>query len=148
MLYITQKTFTFSKLVVTKMVRSYYFSSIGDVFHFGKHYNQLLCDVLADDPTYLIWCVNSIPDFGLSEQTLEQIKLLFPTFPITETFLSHIGEEYEFWNEDESDCDIYNYIPETYERYSGSYAQDEMGYSDDDIDTIFDGDSSAYWNID
>lgn len=35
----------------------------------------------------------------------------------------------------------------TYERYGGSYAQDEMGYSDDDIDTIFDGDPLAYWNI-
>ena len=35
-----------------------------------------------------------------------------------------------------------------YGRYRGSYAQDEMGYSDDDIDTIFDGDPSAYWNID
>ena len=36
----------------------------------------------------------------------------------------------------------------TYNNYNGSYAQDEMGYSDDDIDTIFDGDPSAYWNID
>lgn len=36
----------------------------------------------------------------------------------------------------------------TYERYGGSYAQDEMGYSDDEIDTIFDGDPDAYWNID
>lgn len=36
----------------------------------------------------------------------------------------------------------------SYERYRGSYAQDEMGYSDDDIDTIFDGDPDAYWNID
>lgn len=36
----------------------------------------------------------------------------------------------------------------TFGRYAGSYAQDEMGYSDDDIDTIFDGDPSAYWNID
>ena len=35
-----------------------------------------------------------------------------------------------------------------YNRYGGSYAQNEMGYSDDDIDTIFDGDPSAYWNID
>lgn len=35
----------------------------------------------------------------------------------------------------------------TFGRYAGSYAQDEMGYSDDDIDTIFDGDPSAYWNI-
>lgn len=37
---------------------------------------------------------------------------------------------------------------QTYDRYNGSYAQDEMGYSDDDIDTIFDGDPDAYWNID
>lgn len=36
----------------------------------------------------------------------------------------------------------------TYDRYNGSWAQDEMGYSDDDIDTIFDGDPDAYWNID
>lgn len=35
-----------------------------------------------------------------------------------------------------------------YGRYSGSYVQDEMGYSDEDIDTIFDGDPTAYWNID
>lgn len=41
-----------------------------------------------------------------------------------------------------------NYERQTYERYSGSYAQDEIGYSDDDIDTIFDGDPDAYWNID
>lgn len=33
-------------------------------------------------------------------------------------------------------------------RYTSSYAHDEAGYSDDDIDTIFDGDPDAYWNID
>ena len=41
-----------------------------------------------------------------------------------------------------------SYERPTYEKYGGSYAQDEMGYSDDDIDTIFDGDPDAYWNID
>lgn len=35
-----------------------------------------------------------------------------------------------------------------YDEYSGSYAQDEMGYSDEDIDDVFDGDPDAYWNID
>ena len=35
-----------------------------------------------------------------------------------------------------------------YSEYAGSYAQDVMGYSDEDIDTIFDGDPDAYWNID
>lgn len=41
-----------------------------------------------------------------------------------------------------------SYERQTYERYAGSYAQDEMGWSDDDIDTVLDGDPSAYWNID
>jgi hypothetical protein len=43
---------------------------------------------------------------------------------------------------------LYDRDYDTYERYSGTYAQDEAGYSDDDIDTIFDGDADAYWNID
>lgn len=54
-------------------------------------------------------------------------------------------DEYE-----EGDFDNYSSDQEepTYDRYNGSYVQDEMGYSDDDIDTIFDGDPDAYWNID
>lgn len=35
----------------------------------------------------------------------------------------------------------------TYDKYASSWAQEVEGYSDDDIDTIFDGDPSAYWNI-
>lgn len=47
-----------------------------------------------------------------------------------------------FWNEPVESGGVNS------NRYSGSYAQDEMGYSDDDVDTIFDGDPDAYWNID
>lgn len=36
----------------------------------------------------------------------------------------------------------------TYNRYESYYAQNEMEYSDDEIDTIFDGEPEAYWNID
>lgn len=43
---------------------------------------------------------------------------------------------------------ISSYDQPSYERYRGTYAQDEMGYNDDEIDTIFDGDPDAYWNID
>ena len=43
----------------------------------------------------------------------------------------------------------YNYNRDRhYGEYAGSYAQDVMGYSDDDIDDAFDGDPDAYWNID
>lgn len=50
-------------------------------------------------------------------------------------------------NFDDDNID-YEYERPSYGRYAGTYAQDEAGYSDDDIDTIFDGDPSAYWNID
>jgi hypothetical protein len=35
-----------------------------------------------------------------------------------------------------------------YGEYAGTYAQDVMGYSDEDIDAAFDGEPDAYWNID
>lgn len=57
-------------------------------------------------------------------------------------------EKYDNYDENYYDSSCFEGDQPTYERYNGSYAQDEMGYSDDDIDTIFDGDPSAYWNID
>lgn len=51
-------------------------------------------------------------------------------------------EEYDdsFYEDDQEE--------RTYERYNGSYAQDVEGWSDQDIDDVFDGDPDAYWNID
>ena len=48
-------------------------------------------------------------------------------------------DSYEYYNEEEQ---------QTYNEYRGSYAQDYMGYSDEDINDAFDGDPDAYWNID
>lgn len=48
-------------------------------------------------------------------------------------------DSYEYYNEEEQ---------QTYNEYCGSYAQDYMGYSDEDINDAFDGDPDAYWNID
>ena len=66
-----------------------------------------------------------------------------------EEFEAHIFDNHN--NEDDYDykecCDDSNEEP-TYDRYQDSYVQGEMGYSDDDIDTIFDGEPDAYWNID
>lgn len=60
-------------------------------------------------------------------------------------------EEESIEDDNESDYDSCYYREhreERYDKYNGSYAQDELGYSDDDIDTIFDGNPDAYWNID
>lgn len=53
-----------------------------------------------------------------------------------------------FYEEDD-DPDYNDYDDyETYDNYNGSYAQDVEGWSDQDIDDVFDGDPDAYWNID
>ncbi|MBO4464349.1 MAG: hypothetical protein J5797_09185 [Prevotella sp.] len=127
---------------------SYFFDNIASVFRFGKHRGKSLWSVMSENESYVYWCVNNIPEFTISKETLKQIRALFPMFIITSNFSSHIGELQEFDDYDEDDgWRDYEEEP-TYERYRGSYAQDEMGYSDDDIDTIFDGDPLAYWNID
>ena len=65
-----------------------------------------------------------------------------------EFWLTKDGKEEHVRTEKHSSESSFPYERPTYGRYAGSYAQDEMGCSDDDIDTIFDGDPSAYWNID
>lgn len=127
---------------------SYFFDNISSVFRFGKHRGMSLWSVLSENESYVYWCIDNIPKFTLSKETMKQIRTLLPMFVITPNFSNHIGELNEVYGYDEDD-DWYEYDEEpTYERYAGSYAQDEMGWSDDDIDTVLDCDPSAYWNID
>lgn len=56
-------------------------------------------------------------------------------------------DDYEDDGCDYDDYDDY-YEEKTYCNYNGSYAQDVEGWSDQDIDDVFDGDPDAYWNID
>lgn len=76
---------------------------------------------------------------------------LFESRRIWNLSRDNYNENYEEDYYDYDYSDEYNTRYEerpTYNRYSGSWAQDVEGYSDDDIDTIFDGDPTAYWNID
>ncbi len=132
----------------------YYFDDIGTPFRFGRYKGWSLRRVIEQNPSYLYWCVDAIPSFRISPDAISQIREMYPMFIITQNFGGHI-EEYEEDDDYEPDYDDSSYddnykseVNPTYERYSGSYAQDIMGYSDDEIDTIFDGDPDAYWNID
>ena len=58
------------------------------------------------------------------------------------------GKDAEIQREMDSDNSLQEYREATYDEYNGSYAQDVMGYSDQDIDDVFEGDPEAYWNID
>lgn len=142
------------------------FVSIADQFNFGRYNGLSLADVLDINPSYLSWCVKHCTGviFQLEDEVLEEVKIVYPNFIMDNLFAerriwqlyrtgyedleeyeNHEGNEYsDNWDEYNSNYEDSN----TYERYSGSWAQDVEGYSDDDIDAIFDGDPSAYWNID
>lgn len=55
-------------------------------------------------------------------------------------------EEYEPYERNDIYDDIYG--TRHYDEYAGSYAQEYAGYSDEEINLIFDGNPDAYWNID
>lgn len=136
------------------------FESIEDQFNFGRYRGLSLADVLDINPSYINWCVKHCTGviFQLEDKVIEEIKIVYPHFLMDALFESKRvwnlfrssydeTEEEDYYDDiDEYDKD-YEAIP-TYDRYGGSWAQDIEGYSDDEIDTIFDGDPSAYWNID
>ena len=60
----------------------------------------------------------------------------------------HYNPMIDYDPEDDYDPADYYEEEKTYDNYNGSYAQDVEGWSDQDIDDVFDGDPDAYWNID
>lgn len=130
---------------------------LDDKFDFGKFKGCTFAEVVEYSPDYIQWVVENVdPEMCIFyDSVIEELRLIFPRFEITSQFEEMRKtkiEEYEYIKEaaarEESSVETGYYEYQTYERYSGSYAQNEMGYSDDDIDTIFEGDPDAYWNID
>lgn len=134
-----------------------YLDHIDDIFYFGKFQGCTLAEVLIYNPSYIQWVAEnvSVQICEITENALNEIRLMFPSFPITRAIEMQneqycpLDEDDEDWYSEDPDDSYQMYDDEpTYDRYNGSYAQDVMGYSDDDIDTIFDGEPDAYWNID
>ena len=135
-----------------------YIEHLDDKFHFGKFTGCTFAEVVEYNPEYISWVLENVSGsmcvFGAS--VIEELRLIFPHFEISPSFQAmrnqRIAEFENLEDEDYEEFDNRSFYDDcespTYGRYAGSYAQDELGYSDDDIDTIFDGDPDAYWNID
>lgn len=131
------------------------FRHLNDRFKFGKFIGCTLGDVMLFCPSYIAWVVTNVQG-GIcvfEESAIDEIQQMFPDCEIICSLLkkqrlSQLKNYFETTHQQRTHRYSHYYENETYELYNGSYAQDEMGYSDDDIDTIFDGDPLAYWNID
>lgn len=135
-----------------------YIEHLDDKFDFGKFSGCTFAEVVEFNPEYISWVVEKVSGTMcvFCDSAIEELRLIFPRFEISSSFEAmrnrRITEFEDLEDEDYEEFDDHSFYDDfetpTYGRYAGSYAQDEMGYSDDDINTIFDGDPDAYWNID
>lgn len=134
------------------------FNTLEDEIDFGKFQSMTWGEIMTSHPVYLTWAVKNLRRGYLyvTDNALEEIRMMFPGFGMDNDFYQNVVKQRTSFiesMEENKNTEENGYLdtypePATYERYGGSYAQDIMEYSDDDIDTIFDGDPDAYWNID
>ncbi len=119
---------------------------------FGKHQGKTIEEITLEDPKYIVWCIVNLNHFMIDHSTVEELKKINPSFNISEEAEEKLASkkiemqenEKEYMDRDDDDWTEHH----TYDDYNGSYAQDQMGWSDQDINDVFDGDADAYWNID
>jgi len=51
--------------------------------HFGKYEGKTLKDVVLADSSYVEWCILNLDHFVISDESIEDIKKLMPTFVLT-----------------------------------------------------------------
>jgi hypothetical protein len=116
---------------------------------FGKYNGSILEDIAKTDPNYINWCIINLDHFYLSEEATEHLRANSGLVISEEATLALEQKRSEISDaSDSNDYDFDDYERRTYDDYNGSYAQDEMGWSDQDINDVFGGDADAYWNID
>lgn len=134
------------------------FRHIDDEFDFGRFKGLSLSDVIEISPDYIVWCMFNVTHtpFIISDEAMYELSVLYPKitfdyefekrrFSILQEWKSKQNNDYCYIDENGS----YDYDEEeTYERYSGTYAQEVEDWSDQEIDDVLDGDPEAYWNID
>jgi hypothetical protein len=116
---------------------------------FGKYNGSILEDIAKTDPNYINWCIINLDHFYLSEEAIEELRANSGLVISEEATLALEQKRSEISDaSDSNDFDFDDYERRTYDDYNGSYAQNEMGWSDQDINDVFGGDADAYWNID
>ena len=129
-----------------------WFYTLDTEFTFGKYEGKTVKEILEIQPNYLDWCAINLDHFYISDEIIEEIKVIKPEFTITEEGKQKLADKYSTWENEQQQDDNDGYDDydrrESYGQYAGSYAQDVEGLSDDFINDVLDGDPDAYWNID
>lgn len=133
---------------------SYRYYDLETELHFGKFIGQTLEEILEKEPSYIIWCLMNLDHFLIERELIVYCESRFPGFVLNSVQREKLEEKLENADNYFDSLNFHgpysddSYDPGTFGEFEGSYAQDEMGFSDEDIYIVFEGDPEAYWNID
>ena len=117
---------------------------------FGMYKGLTIENISQFNYNYISWCIVNLDHFYISEETIDMLKSQIKSFKLKDSAVDILekkrSEMYESSVSDDYEYDSYD--RKTYDDYNDSYAQNQMGWSDQDINDVFGGDADAYWNID
>lgn len=119
--------------------------NLDTVLNFGRFRKRTTSEIIKKDPTYIFWCIGHLDHFLISEEVTAAITEKYPIFKFSENLKEIMDKKAETWQNQHYQEHIDR---SSYGKYSGTYAQDVEGLSDDFIDDVLDGFPDAYWNID
>lgn len=158
--------------ILPKLKTGYFLDLNLDLFDFQQfcfdNFEQM--ELISSSPNIIIWYIKNVENFSINPNVFKEI-LELPVWQfqgIELKFRVQNGLSYKpyFTNykielrKDLIDMNEMKYLNHTsknfsnrnnnhsYNQFNGSYAQDIMGFSDQDINDAFEGDPGLYWNID
>ena len=124
---------------------------MNDTLTFGKYEGKSIDRIVIENPGYIDWCIIHLDHFRIDRETIEHLKALNPAFQLSDKAEFALTNKERIFIEER---DTHRYHDDdwterrTYEDYNDFYAQNQMGWSDQDINDVFGGEADSYWNID
>jgi len=122
---------------------------------FGIHAGERVDLTIVKSPAHIENMIHTLFWFGLTRKAIRLMKSMEPGFIFLSSTWDLLEKKYEAapdfmkgTHQIDEDYDNDNVDLEYESENKGSWAYEEEGFSDDDIDSAFDGDPDAYWNID
>lgn len=117
------------------------FYDLNTEFTFGKYIGNTIRQIVDLQPSYLDWCAINLEHFVMSDDTIEEIKKIKPSFAFSAEGIEKMDDKIEQWNNEELS---YQYFDEGYDDKNADYNQTDWSNFDDGLD--MDQQSIEFWN--
>ena len=117
------------------------FYDLNTEFTFGKYKGNTIRQILDFQPSYLDWCAINLDHFVMSDDEIEELNKIKPTFAFSAEGIEKMDKKIEQWNNEELS---YHYYHGGYDDRNADYNQTDWSNYNNDLD--MDQQSIEFWN--